>query len=318
MPRILPQTVSMTTAEVRRTVTFPTPVDVSRTWSLLQRGHGDPTYQRVDGQHWRTSRMESGPVTVAITQLGAGNVEARAWGPGAEEMLETLPRALGADDDTTGFVLAHPAVADAHRRFPGLRIPRTGRVLEALIGAVIEQRVVGRDAFAAWRRLLTRHGEPAPGPAHDALRVFPTAETWSALPAWEWHRAGVDPRRYRTAQACARVGRQLERVAADHDDLAVVYRALRSIPGVGVWTAAEVGARALGDADAVPFGDYHLGNLVGTALVGRRLHLDDDIAEALEPYRPQRYRAVRLLALSPHVRMERRGPRASRVDHRAI
>jgi hypothetical protein len=67
----------------------------------------------------------------------------------------------------------------------------------------------------------------------------------------------------------------------------------------------------------VPFGDYHLGNLVGGALVGRRLHTDEEIAEVLEPYRPQRYRAVRLLELSPLVRMERRGPRASRVDHRA-
>jgi 3-methyladenine DNA glycosylase/8-oxoguanine DNA glycosylase len=215
-------------------------------------------------------------------------------------------------------VPAHPAIADANRRFPGLRIPRTGRMLEALLAAVIEQRVVGMDAMAAWRRLLLRHGDPAPGPAPDGMRVFPTAEAWAALPSWEWHGAGVDPPRYRTAQACARVGPQLERVAAQHgNDLVAVYRALRSIPGVGVWTAAETGFRALGDPDAVPFGDYHLGNLVGVGLVGRRLQDDDEIAEALEPYRPQRYRAVRLLELSPLVRLERRGPRASRVDHRA-
>ena len=100
-------------------------------------------------------------------------------------------------------------------------------------------------------------------------------------------------------------------------DRATTYRGLRSIPGVGVWTAAETGFRALGDADAVPFGDFHLGHLVGVGLVGRRLHHDDEIAEALEPYRPQRYRVVRLLELSPLVRLERRGPRASRVDHRA-
>jgi 3-methyladenine DNA glycosylase/8-oxoguanine DNA glycosylase len=183
---------------------------------------------------------------------------------------------------------------------------------------VIEQRVVGLDAMAAWRRLLMRHGDPAPGPAPPGMRVFPTAETWAALPSWEWHQAGVDPQRYRTAHACARVGGQLERVASLHqDDRSAVYRALRSIPGVGVWTAAETGFRALGDADAVPFGDFHLGHLVGVGLIGRRLHDDDEIAEALEPYRPQRYRAVRLLELSPLVHMERRGPRASRVDHRA-
>ena len=308
----------MTTAPMHRTVTFPSPVDAGRTWLVLSRGGGDPTFRRAGSTMWRTSRMESGPVTVAVVQLDNRTVEADAWGPGAAEMLDTLPRALGVDDDPSGFAPAHPAVVDAHRRFPGLRVPRTGRVLEALIAAVIEQRVVGKDAKDAWRRLLLRHGDPAPGPAPAGMRVFPTPETWAALPSWEWHQAGVDPQRYRTAQACARVGAQLERVTAQNDgDHAAVYRALLSIPGVGIWTAAETGARALGDADAVPFGDYHLGHLVGVGLMGRRLHHDDEIADALEPYRPQRYRAVRLLELSPLVRLERRGPRASRVDHRA-
>lgn len=307
----------MTFEATHRTVAFEAPLDAGRTWSVLRRGGGDPTFTRVGSVMWRTSRMEAGPVTVSVAQTDSRTVEAHAWGPGAEEMLASLPQALGGDDDPTGFAPVHPAIADAHRRFPGLRIPRTGRVLEALIAAVIEQRVVGMDAMAAWRRLLMRHGDPAPGPAPDGMRVFPSAETWAALPSWEWHRAGVDPPRYRTAQACARVGPQLERVAAQHaGDHATVYRALRSIPGVGGWTAAETGFRALGDADAVPFGDFHLGHLVGVGLVGHRLQDDDEIAAALEPYRPQRYRAVRLLELSPLVRMERRGPRAPRVDHR--
>jgi 3-methyladenine DNA glycosylase/8-oxoguanine DNA glycosylase len=306
-----------TRPSVHRTMTFTAPLDVGRTWLALRRGGGDPAFKRVGSALWRTSRMDTGPATVSVRQVDSRMVEAEAWGPGADEMLSTLPRALGSEDDSSGFVPAHPAVADAHRRFPGMRVPRTGRVLEALLPAIIEQRVVGQDARDSWRRLLMRHGEPAPGPAPEGMRVFPTAETWAALPSWEWHEAGVDPQRYRTAHGCARVGPQLERVAAENeDDLDAVYRALRSIPGVGVWTAAETGSRALGDADAVPFGDYHLGHLVGVGLVGRRLHRDDEIAEALEPYRPQRYRAVRLLELSPLVRLERRGPRMSRVDHR--
>jgi 3-methyladenine DNA glycosylase/8-oxoguanine DNA glycosylase len=305
-------------APLHRTMTFPASIDVARTWSVLRRGGGDPTFRRSDDAIWRTSRMDTGAATVRVRQRDARTVEADAWGSGAEELLATLPGALGADDDPEGFVPAHPSIADAHRRFPGLRVPRTGRMLEALLGAIIEQRVVGQDSKASWRRLLVRHGDPAPGPAPDGMRVFPAAATWAGLPSWEWHRAGVDPQRYRAAQACARVGPQLERVAVrSRDDRAAVYRALRSIPGVGAWTAAETGCRALGDADAVPFGDYHLGHLVGVGLVGRRLYDDDEIAEVLEPYRPQRYRAVRLLELSPLVRLERRGPRASRVDHRA-
>lgn len=288
------------------------------TLAPLRRGAGDPTTRRDGSRVWRTSRMPSGPVTYVLQQVEPTLVRAEAWGPGAAELLGGLPALIGAEDDVSGFRPDHPVLADGFRRHPGLRVPRTGRVLEALIAAVIEQRVVGLDAFAAWRRLHLRFGEPAPGPAPSGMRVFPTAEQWAAIPSWDWHRAGVDPQRARTAQACARVGDQLDRLAARHpDDHAAVYRGLRSIPGVGAWTAAEVGSRALGDADAVPFGDYHVAKDVGAALAGGPLD-DAGLADLLEPWRPHRYRVVQLVRLSPLARPERRGPRMPRVDHRRI
>ena len=301
-----------------RVVHLESPVNVHVTLSLLRRGPGDPTTRRDGTRLWRTSRMESGPVTYAIDQLSPHDVRGSAWGPGSAELLELLPRLIGAHDDAASFVPGHPVLADGVRRHPGLRVPSTERVLEALIPAVIEQKVLGIDAFAAWRRLNLRFGEPAPGPAPHGMRVMPDAEQWAAIPSWEWHLAGVDPSRARTAQACARVARQLERLARERDgDPATVYRGLRSIPGVGVWTAAEVGTRALGDADAVPFGDYHVATDVGVALLGRRID-DVELAEVLEPWRGHRYRVVQLVRLSPLVRTERRGPRMARVDHRNI
>ena len=290
---------------------------MAQTLGPLRRGPGDPTVLRDGARWWMTTRMPTGPATLLLEQVSPERIAASAWGPGADERLETLPGMLGADRPEPHYADAHPHVADAMRRHPGLSVPRTGRVIEALLPAVLEQKVLGVDAFAAWRRLVLAHGEPAPGPVPDRLRVLPTTPTWASLPSWEWHRAGVDPQRYRTAQRCARVGAQLERIAAG-GDVAATYRALRSIAGVGVWTAAEVGSRALGDADALPFGDYHLGHLVGVGLLGRRLPVDDHaaIGEALEPYRPERFVAVRLLQMSPHVVLERRGARMGRVDHR--
>ena len=303
---------------LRRELRLETPVNIRLTLSVLHMGKGDPTTRR-DGNHlWRTSRMPSGPVTYALQQTEPTMVHAEAWGPGAAELLDGLPGLVGAEDDPSGFQPIHPIVADAFRRHAGLRIPRTGRILEALIAAVLAQRVVGLDAYAAWRRLHVRFGEPAPGPAPAGMRVFPTAEQWAAIPSWDWHRAGVDPQRARTAQACARLGAQVERLATVHgDDHAAVYRGLRSIPGVGVWTAAEVGGRALGDADAVPFGDFHVGKDVGAALLGRPLD-DAGLAEALEPWRPHRFRVVQLIRLSPLATRERHGPRMPRIDHREI
>lgn len=301
-----------------RELTLGSDVNVMLTLSLLRRGAYDPTTRRDGSILWRTSRMTTGAVTYRLRQPDRRVVLADAWGPGAAEMLDGLESLVGDDDDPTGFEPEHPVVLDSHRRHPGLRVPRTGRVLEALIGAVIEQRVVGIDAFAAWRRLHLRFGDPAPGPAPDGMRVFPTAETWASVPSWDWHLAGVDPQRARTAQACARLGRQVDDLVVTHDrDHAAVYRGLRSIPGVGRWTAAEVGIRALGDADAVSFGDFHVAKDIGQALAGRPFD-DAELERVLEPWRPHRQRVVRLVALSPLAPQVRRGPRAPRVDHRNI
>src|SRR6202012_737285 len=105
-------------------------------------------------------------------------VEGTAWGSGAEEFLDALPAMLGAHDDSSDFVPVNPIVAAAHRRGPPLRLGRTGRVLEALIPAVLEQRVPGADAFRAWRLLVTKFGTPAPGPAPARMRVPPAGARW--------------------------------------------------------------------------------------------------------------------------------------------
>jgi 3-methyladenine DNA glycosylase/8-oxoguanine DNA glycosylase len=115
----------------------------------------------------------------------------------------------------------------------------------------------------------------------------------------------VDPGRSRTAVTVARVAAPLERTVGLPGD--EVERRLRSLPGVGRWTAAEVRQRAHGDADAVSFGDYHVARDVGWALTG--IEADDDmLAELLEPYRPHRYRVQRLVELGG-TRRPRRGPR---------
>ena len=92
-------------------------------------------------------------------------------------------------------------------------------------------------------------------------------------------------------------------------------RRLRAVPGIGEWTAAEIAQRALGDTDAVSVGDYHLSQFVGWALLGRPVD-DDGMVELLEPWRPHRYRVIRLLECSG-VGKPRFGPRATVQDHRA-
>jgi 3-methyladenine DNA glycosylase/8-oxoguanine DNA glycosylase len=289
------------------------PVDVRRTLSPLRRGGGDPCHRTDEtGALWRTTRTTAGAATYRLTQQGPHEVHCTAWGDGAEQVIAGVADLLGGRDDLTGFEPEHPLLREVHTRNPGLRIPRTGRVMEALVPAVLEQKVTGKEARDAWRWLLHRHGEPAPGPAPTGMRVPPPAEVWRRIPSWDWHRAGVDPRRARTVLAAAQVAPRLEETVGMAP--AAAEQRLRAVPGIGVWTAAEVGQRALGDADAVSVGDYHLSQFVGWALIGRPVD-DDGMVALLERWRPHRYRVIRLLECSGASK-PRFGPRLTVQDHR--
>ncbi len=317
----------------------PFPLDLRRVLGVHRRGPGDPAYQVDGGAVWRTSRTPDGPGTLRVTSRpaptapgpagpGSGSglsthgslagrriqVSAQAWGPGAGWLLDRLPDLLGAADDPSAFAPVHPLLRDLVVRHPGLRLGRTGRVMEALVPAVLEQKVVGLEAHRAWRLLLTRFGDPAPGPGPANLRVPPSARTWSEIPSWEWHRAGVEGVRARTIASAALVAGRLENITGL--DGAQADRMLQSLPGVGIWTSAETRQRACGDADAVSVGDYHLAGLVGWALTGAKTD-DAGMLELLAPYPGQRHRAARLIELSG-AHPPRRGPRNSVRDYRSF
>jgi 3-methyladenine DNA glycosylase/8-oxoguanine DNA glycosylase len=299
-----------------RTVTFPGVVSPGLTLFPLRRGPGDPCFQvGADGAIWRTSLIGSGSVTARISRSAPDTVDCTAWGSGAEEFLDVLPAMLGAHDDASDFVPTDPVVAAAKQRVPHLRLGRTNRVLEALIPAVIEQRVPGADAFRAWRLLVSKFGTPAPGPAPALMRVPPSADEWRHIPSWEFHRANVDPGRARTIVGCAQRASSLERLTSW--PLAQARDALTSLPGVGVWTAAETAQRAFGDPDALSVGDYHIPKMVGWTLLGHPVD-DDGMVELLEPMRPHRHRAVRLLEASGLAYEPRRGARLPVQDIRAL
>ncbi len=297
-------------------------------WGPMVRGAGDPAW-RFDGATgvWRAFRTPAGAATLRL-QVHAGDAEVigTAWGPGAECAVADLPEMLGdLDEGAEGFdgvglgrAAAWPGVGDAWRRYGRTwRVPRCPPVIDSLAAAVLEQRVTGVESRRAWRALLQAHGEPAPaageGPVPAGLRVPPDAAAWRRVPSWDWHRAGVDGSRSATLLRAAGAAGRLEECASL--PAAAASARLRAIPGIGGWTAAETAQRALGDADAVSFGDFHLASVVVYAMTGRTGGDDDAMAELLEPWAGQRYRAVRMVELSG-VDLPRRGPRAGITDHR--
>jgi len=298
-------------------------VDVRVTLSVQGRGRSDPTF-RIDeaGAVWRTSLTPDGPATIRVTapfraaSAPAGPlVLAQAWGPGADWLLDALPGALGLHDDISGFdPSGHPVLRQVARRHPGLRLGRSGRLMEALVPAVLEQKVLTIEAHRAWRILLAKFGGQPPGPAPRGMRVFPDPKTWRRIPSWDWHRAGVEGVRAQTIIRACTVADSLERLLVKTHEEA--DRLLRTIPGIGPWTSAETRQRAAGDPDAVSVGDAHLPDMVGWALAGRSATNDEEMLELLGPYAGHRHRVTRLVKLSGLGGPPRRAPKLPVRDYR--
>ncbi|MFC5380259.1 DNA-3-methyladenine glycosylase 2 family protein [Aquipuribacter nitratireducens] len=298
------------------------PVDLPATTGTLARGGGDPSHRRAgEAALWRATRTPDGPALLHVRVVAPlGLVHAEAWGPGASWVLDGVPELLGdADPGYDDFRPRpeHPLLVDAWRRRPGLRTPRTRAVLEALAWAGLEQVVTGKESRRSMRLLLRRYGEPAPGapaapggPAAGML-VPPAPRDWARVPSWEWLRAGVERRRSAVVLRAAGVAGRLEAtLGLDH---AAADRALRSLPGVGRWTSAEVRQRAHGDPDAFSFDDYHVAKDVSWALTGEVLD-DDGCAEVIACYTGHRYRVQRLLEVAG-ARRPRRAPRMTLPTH---
>ncbi|HMS77350.1 DNA-3-methyladenine glycosylase [Gordonia sp. (in: high G+C Gram-positive bacteria)] len=290
--------------EVSRVWVPPWVLDIRGTVECLHRGSGDPAMRYApDGSIWRACHTPDGPGTLRLLAVPEG-VRGTGWGPGGPWLVEHFPELIGALDDPEELRTDDPVVNGLVQRARGFRICRTGRVWEALVPAILEQKVVGTEAFRAWRYLLRRFGEPAPGPVAASMRVPPPPQVWAQIPSWEWHRSGIEPVRMRTIRGATSM--DVER----HPDKLTVLR------GVGPWTAAETRMRAVGDPDAVPVGDFHIPRVVGQTLAGSPVD-DAGMLELLEPFAGQRGRVVRLCVRYGEW-PQRKGPRMSVRDYRSL
>lgn len=305
-----------TTARTR-TWTPPHPLNLALTLGPLRRGPADPTFRTTpDGSAWRATRTPEGPGTLRVALRGS-TVEAEAWGEGAAWLLAHLPDLLGESDTPEAFTPRHRLLAATAHRRPGLRLLRTGLVLESLIPSILEQKVTTDEAYRAWRLLVRKYGEPAPGPTPAQLRlhVMPDPRTWTLIPSWEWHKAGVDNKRASTILRAARVAARMEEAATMSPPEAQAR--LELIPGIGPWTSAETVQRSNGAPDAVTVGDLHLPGIIGYALAGDRTADDEAMLKLLIPYEGQRHRAARLILLSGRT-PARRQPRMPKGDIAAL
>jgi 3-methyladenine DNA glycosylase/8-oxoguanine DNA glycosylase len=279
------------------------PLDPRRVVTTLGLGRSDPTIA-LDDAAWIAIRLEAGPATLRFTAEGP-NIVAAAWGSGAAAALEIAPGMVGADDDPRAFGTDHELIGRLARRHRGIRITRSTQVTSSALRAVFGQKVTGKEAKRSYRRMILALGEPAPGP-HPDLVAPPDPTAIAALGYEDLHGWGVERKRADTIIEVARRSKRLEEAAAM--DLPDAYQRLLAVRGIGPWSAALVAMEALGDADAVPVGDFHIPNTVAWALAGEPRADDDRMLELLEPFRPHRGRVIRMLK-AEGIKAPRFGPR---------
>ena len=216
------------------------------------RGRADPTTTRgcprsvARGVHARTglghpADPSAGATRGLVDRPGVGAGRRRGCWPAS-------PSCSGAGDRAGGP--SCPAIRSCatprSSGCAGCGSPRCRLVFEMTAAAVLEQKVTGREA----RRVLghpgyvRRHGAAAPGPVPAGLMVAPPAAVWRRIPSWDWHRAGVDGKRARTDDGGRGACLTTWNARSRSTDPAPI---LRQVPGIGIWTAAEVMQRAHGD-----------------------------------------------------------------------
>lgn len=267
---------------------------------------GGPGRAWRDGVFWFAGRWQGAAATLRIVRVEDG-LHVAAWGAGRDAALAAAHALLGLHDDPVAFRPAHRFVRELHARRLGMRIPRPGQVMPALIQGVLGQLVTTRDAAAAWRALVRAHGEAAPGPG--GLWLPPEPGRLAGLHPDALAPLGMLRKQAEAIIRACRVAPRLEE--AGGMALGPAMKRLMSVRGIGPWTAGGVVGAALGHPDAVILGDLHLPRLVGRCLAGEPGADDRRMMALLEPFRGHRYRVVRLLFTSG-VKPPRRGPLVDR------
>lgn len=235
-------------------------------WALRRRSHN--SIDRWDGSTYqRVVDIDGGPVALSATQKGA------LGAPGLSVLLsgrpidqagkllarETLNRLLGLSVDLIAFA----AIAEQDlllgplaRRMRGLKPPRFPTVFEALVNGVACQQLSLAVGIHLLNRLTAAHGRPVTrdptGP-----RAFPGPEQLARLQPDELKPYGFSSTKARTIVETARAisDGDLDLEALEQLDDAAAIERLRSLRGIGRWTAEYVLLRGLGRLNIFPGDD---------------------------------------------------------------
>lgn len=151
-----------------------------------------------------------------------------------------------------------PKLAQQLERTPGLRVPGSFDAFELAIRAILGQQVSVAGATTVSGRLVHQFGEFAETPWADVSHRFPSPERLAQLSVDEIATIGLPKTRAATIHAFAVFSASGGLDLPPGMSLEQVVQRLKTLPGIGEWTAQYIAMRALRFSNAFPAGDLGL------------------------------------------------------------
>jgi len=256
-------------------------------------GHGGAVYRRLlrlrgeeDGRD-RLGWIEIGaspPVDPAVAP-GRAALRVRvdpAFGGLITGLRARVRRALDLDARPRDVAAVLGPLAAGHE---GVRLPGAFDGFEIAVRAILGQQITVRQARVLAARFAAAFGEPVATPWPMLRHAFPSADALADRSPDAIGELGVTRQRSRTLVALARAIAEGSLVLAPGGDVEATVERLKSVPGIGDWTAQYLAMRALGWPDAFPAADVGVMRALGVATPRAAL-------AAAECWRPWRGYAV--------------------------
>ncbi|MCP3167654.1 DNA-3-methyladenine glycosylase 2 family protein [Myxococcus qinghaiensis] len=270
--------------------------------------------QVSDARYLRTVSQDGAVGTVEVTHEPArNNLVVKIRFPRVQVLPAIIARVrrvfdVGADIEVIGAHLSKdPFLAPLVALRPGLRAPGAWDGFELAVRAILGQQVTVEAARKLAGKLVVLCAEaPMEGLPSGLSRAFPSPER---VVATDLGALGMPSARKASLKALAQAALADPLLFHPFGTVEEGIARLRSIRGVGEWTAQYIALRALRETDAFPASDVALLRSAATDAGARPT--PEDLIQRAEPWRPWRaYAAQHLWAADPGLR-----PRLQEVRH---
>ncbi len=277
------------------TFTFPLPDDARLADILAFHGRDpeSPSERVVGDTLHKATRLGGRPARLALRlALGEATVQvhgAKVRKADEAELHRQAARLLAVAGDAAAFEAKHrkhPQLGPLIRHRPGLRIPQTATVFEALVWAILGQQVNLPFAYKLRQRVIRLAGEEA----GEGLVAHPTPEALAARDPEAFAPLQLSRAKaaclVRTAQAVASGDLPVEDLP--QLEAADVVARLTALKGIGPWTAQYVLLRGCGHLDGLPLGDSALATAAQRLWGLAERPKGPELERLMEPFRPWR------------------------------